>query len=327
MQDKQLSYWCCSPGRFIGIVVVFMAYRILIIGGTGLIGQHLTHWLVKLHQNPTILSRRDEKDLNLPASVRAVKGDPTQKGDWQELVPLHNVIINLAGENIFGRWTKKKKEKILKSRIDSTRNIVEALEHGQKGLLFNASGVSYYGDQGDEKLDENSFPGSGFLPEVSQDWEREAIKAKEKGVRVVLGRLGLVLSNEGGALETMVKQFKWLAGGRTGSGRQWISWIHMLDLMRAIMHIIKNKTITGPVNLVSPNPVRNKDFAKSMGEVLKKPAKLITPKFVLRLALGELSWVALQSQYAVPMKLNSAMFSWKFSVLLDALQDLLGKPK
>ena len=216
-------------------------------------------------------------------------------------VPEHDWIINLAGASIFSRWTEARKKEIMESRERTTRNLVAALAAGDRRQLFcSTSAVGYYGPRGEEELTEDSPPDAGFLGELAQTWEAEALKAQDLGVRVVVTRFGVVLGRDGGALSQMAPLFKKFLGGPIGSGVQWFSWIHQADHARAFRFIQENPQISGPVNLTAPYPVRNRDLARALGRVLHRPSFMPTPEFMLRLALGEFADTLLTGQKVLP---------------------------
>jgi len=245
-------------------------------------------------------------------------------GAWQNEIQTQNAVINLAGSSIFTRWTKKAKQLIYDSRILTTRNVVEAIPAGKETLLCSTSAVGYYGFRHDEELTEADRPGSDFLARVCIDWENEAAKAADKGARVVITRFGIVLGKTGGALGQMIPLFKMFVGGPQGSGRQWFSWIHMQDLVNAFVFVLDNNSISGPVNVCAPNPVRNRDLAKSLGQVMFRPSFLKTPSFMLRLVLGEFGSMILKGQRVIPTRLLEHGFRFRYPEIVGALREVLG---
>ena len=240
-------------------------------------------------------------------------------------VPEHDWIINLAGASIFTRWSEAHKQEIFTSRVSTTRNLVAALAAGDRRQLFcSTSAVGYYGPRGEEELTEDSPPDAGFLGELARNWEAEALKAQDLGVRVVVTRFGVILGRDGGALSQMAPLFKKFLGGPIGSGAQWFSWIHQADLARAFRFIQENPPISGPVNLTAPKPVRNRDLARALGQALHRPSFMPTPEFMLRLALGEFADTLLTGQKVVPQRLLDAGFTFRFPNIDAALADLLG---
>ena len=240
-------------------------------------------------------------------------------------VPEHDWIINLAGASIFSRWTEARKKEIMESRERTTRNLVAALALGDRRQLFcSTSAVGYYGPRGEEELTEDSPPAAGFLGELTRNWEAEALKAQDLGVRVVVTRFGIVLGRDGGALSQMVPLFKKFLGGPIGSGVQWFSWIHQADHARAFRFIQANPGISGPVNLTAPYPVRNRDLTRALGRVLHRPTLISAPEFMVRLALGEFADTLLTGQQVLPKRLVDAGFKFKFPTIEAALENLLG---
>jgi uncharacterized protein len=238
-----------------------------------------------------------------------------------------DVVIHLSGESVAGRWNAEKKSRIRESRVVSTKNLAQALagtEHKPQ-VFICASAIGVYGSRGDEVLAEDSPSGSGFLAEVSREWESATAPAGNAGIRVVNLRIGIVLAHNGGALKAMLLPFRLGLGGRIGSGRQLWSWIHMDDLVAAVWHIVQTKTARGPVNLTAPNPLTNAEFTEALARVLHRPAIFPVPRFAARLALGEFADEGLlASARVVPRKLLESGFEFKYPGLSDALRALLG---
>jgi uncharacterized protein (TIGR01777 family) len=274
----------------------------------------------------TILTRSDKRPEKGAAGISYLQGDPTQKGAWQEAIKNHDAIINLAGASIFSKWTNEHKKAIRASRVSTTQNIVEAIPfHPEKKItLFSTSAVGYYGFCGDEELTEESPPGNDFLARIAAEWEREALRAGEKGARVVITRFGIVLGEKGGALSEMIPLFKKYIGGPIGSGKQWFSWIHIKDLAEAFMFLLKHPEISGPINVCSPNPVRNKDLARALGKALHKPSFMPAPGFVIKLVLGEFGSIILEGQKVIPGKLLVSGFAFQYPDIEKALQSIVG---
>ncbi len=301
--------------------------RIFVTGGSGFVGTALCRSLLSQGNEVTALSRNQMGAAALPPGVDVCIGNPTAPGPWQEVAATFDAFINLAGANIFGRWSKGYKALINSSRVDTTRLLVEAIGQRQSpepAVLVSASGVGYYGFCGDEELTEPSPPGDDFLAEVCRQWEAEAQKAKDHGARVVLARFGVVLGKGGGALAQMVPVFRLGLGGPLGSGRQWFSWIHRADLVAAISFLLHSEGLSGPVNCVTPQPVRNRDLAKELGRVLKRPAFMPAPGFAIKAVMGELGSVLLEGQRVLPAALMGAGFHFSFPTLAQALTDLFG---
>jgi uncharacterized protein (TIGR01777 family) len=301
--------------------------KILITGGTGFVGTHLSSRLLQEGHGVTILTRSGRGSEKGPAGISYVQGDPTQKGPWQEAIQNHEVIINLAGASIFRRWSDKQKRVIRESRINTTSNIVAAMpSHPEKKTtLFSTSAVGYYGFCGDEERVEDSPPGNDFLARLALAWEGEALKAKEKGARVVLTRFGIVLGEKGGALSQMIPAFKKYMGGPIGSGKQWFSWIHIQDLAEAFVFLMKSPRISGAVNLCSPNPVRNRDLAKALGRILHRPSFIPAPGFILKWVLGEFGSVILEGQRVIPRRLLDSGFVFRYPDIDEALKAIVAE--
>jgi|UniRef100_A0A7V6DP08 uncharacterized protein (TIGR01777 family) len=300
--------------------------RVFLTGGTGFVGAFLSQELILKGHDLTILTRREQPPASLQNGARFVTGDPKQEGPWMAEVPQHDWIINLAGASIFTKWTNEAKKMLHDSRILTTRNLVTALAAGDRRQLFcSTSAPGYYGPRGEEELTEASAPGQDFLARLAQEWEAEAMKAQGLGIRTVITRFGIVLGRGGGMLEQLTPLFKRFVGGPVGSGEQWLSWIHQMDLARAFLFLPEHPDLTGPVNFTSPNPVRNKDFAKALGRALARPAFLPAPAFVVRLILGELADAVLSGQKVLPQKLTTAGFEFLYPTIDQALQNLVGE--
>ncbi len=298
--------------------------KVFVTGGTGFVGTNLVRRLAAGGHDLVVLSR-SRSGLADGGRVCFVKGDPQQPGAWGDEAAGADAVINLAGASIFQRWTKSAKKQIMESRILTTRNVVEAMGRGSSSgrVLLSTSAVGYYGFRGDEKIDEESTPGSDFLAEVTRKWEDEAVRAESSGVRVVLMRFGVVFGPDGGALGQMLPLFRKGLGGRLGSGRQWFSWIHHHDLERAMEYLLEQPEAAGPFNLTAPNPVTNADFTKALGRALKRPAFLPAPGFMIKLALGEFGSVLLEGQKVTPHRLNRLGFEFDFPTIEKALSDLV----
>jgi uncharacterized protein len=255
-----------------------------------------------------------------------VEGDPTEPGSWQEKVPGHEILINLAGASIFRRWSDAEKRLIHDSRIQTTTHLVQALgpRKGAKTTLLSTSAVGYYGFHGDEMLNEDTPAGTDFLATVAREWEAAAMSAKEMGVRVVLCRFGIVLGSGGGALGEMVPLFKKGLGSPLGSGDQWFSWIHRMDLVRIFLFLLEREDLSGPFNCTAPEPVRNKELTKALAKVLEKPTFMPSvPGFIIRMVKGEFGNVLLKGQRVMPEKLLKAGFQFHYPNISNALRDLL----
>jgi uncharacterized protein len=271
-----------------------------------------------------------------PHVMRLVRGvaKNAEQISWNPLAPVpaanvsgFDAVIHLAGETVVGRWTEAKRKAIRESRIEGTRNLATALAKtdAKPGVLVCASAVGFYGDREEEVLREESPVGQGFLPAVCRDWEQASRIAANAGIRTVNIRIGMVLSSKGGALAKMLTPFKLGLGGRLGSGKQWMSWIHVEDIVGAIHHIMRTESLSGPVNLVAPGPVRNAEFTRLLASVLGRPALFPVPAFAARLAFGDMAdELLLASQHVEPAKLAAGGYSFRFRELRAALDDLLG---
>lgn len=301
--------------------------KILITGGTGFVGSQLTSRLIQDGNEVTILTRSLKGVKRASPGISYLEGDPTQKGPWQEAIKDHDAVINLAGASIFSRWTDEHKKAIRESRVHTTRNIVKGipLQPQKQITLISTSAVGYYGFHGDEELTEESPPGNDFLARIAVEWESEALKAREKGARVVMTRFGIVLGEKGGALSQMIPLFKKYIGGPIGSGKQWFSWIHIKDLVEAFVFLLRHPDISGPVDVCSPNPVRNKDLARALGKALHKPSFIPAPSFMVKWVLGEFGSVILEGQRVIPRKLLENGFVFQYPDMETALQSIVGR--
>lgn len=300
--------------------------RVFMTGGTGFVGTTLSRNLVARGLEVGILSRSISRDRTLEQGVAFIQGNPTTEGPWQDQAAGYDIFINLAGASIFRRWTKEAKILMRESRLQTTRNLITAIE-GRKGLdsvLLSTSAVGYYGFHGDEFLDEGSPPGNDYLATMALDWEKEAIRAEEFGVRVLTCRFGIVLGRNGGALAQMVPLFRKGLGSTLGSGKQWFSWIHEQDLVHIFLFLLEHESLSGPINFTAPEPVTNREFTKALGRALGKPTFLpAVPGFVIRMMKGEFGTVLLKGQRVVPKKLIDAGFSFQFPAVEEALTHLV----
>ena len=301
--------------------------KIFMTGGTGFVGTSLTRGLAEKGHEVTVMTRATGAGQPLPGGISYLEGDPSMTGVWQDAVAGNDIIINLAGASIFKRWTKSYKEKIRLSRILTTRNLVEALKarRGRETLFISTSAVGYYGFREDEELDEGSPPGEDFLARVSQEWEKSALEAEASGVRVVILRFGIVLGKYGGALKQMLPLFKAYLGSPLGSGKQWFSWIHEKDLINIYLYLMEQDGLSGPINCTAPNPIRNREMTKALGEVLGKPTFMPpVPGFIIRMVIGEFGSTLLRGQKALPKRLLKRGFQFQFPEIREALMALLG---
>lgn len=300
--------------------------RIFVTGGTGFVGTYLTRFLARRGHEITILSRSGPRGTTGPG-VGFARGDSISPGPWQEEVAKHDAVINLAGASIFTPWTAKARKVILDSRVLTTRHIVDGLSAGtQDGkVLISTSAVGYYGGRLDDVMvDETSPPGTDFLAEVGVKWEAEALRARDFGVRVVICRFGIVMGRGGGSLEKMVPAFKRYMGSALGSGKQWFPWIHEEDLAAIMAFVLENPGLSGPVNCVAPNPVRNREMTEILAKVLHRPLIMPSvPGFVLKAAMGEFGDVLLKGQRVIPRNLQEAGFQFKYPTFREAMDNLL----
>jgi hypothetical protein len=299
--------------------------RIVITGGTGLIGGRLARELAAAGHDVVVLTR-DPVRAAPPPGVRAAGWDAETAEGWGPLADGALGIVHLAGEPIEGRWTAAKKRRIRDSRVGSSRAVLAAIEAARTkpAWLLQASGAGYYGPRGDEPLTEEAGPGDDFLARVSIEWEAATAPAEALGVRRALLRTGLVLAAEEGLLARMVTPFRLGLGGPLGSGRQVMPWIHLADEVAAIRFLARTDAARGPFNLAAPGAVTNAEFTRTLARVLRRPAVFRVPKFALRLALGEMAELALTGQRAVPRALEALGFRFRFPQLEAALRDLLG---
>ena len=296
--------------------------KIFITGGSGFVGTNLSVDLLEKGHSIIAVGTSSTHKVIRHDNFHYISADTTITGDWQDAVKDADAVINLAGKNIFKRWTDTYKDQIYTSRILTTRNLVQAMAGRKDSILCSTSAVGYYGDRTDEVLKEDAPPGNDFAAKVCRDWEKEAFRAESKGVRVAAMRFGVVLGKDGGALAKMVPAFKFFAGGPLGSGLQWFPWIHMDDLIAAIMFILENSNLKGPLNFCSPNPVRHREFANALGQVLKRPSVLRAPSFMIRMIMGEMGKSLMSSQRAIPHKLLKQGFKFKYSDIRNALYNL-----
>jgi uncharacterized protein len=296
--------------------------KILVTGSSGLIGSALIPYL----------SARDHAVVRLVRSQTqqggdAIRWDPVAGTLDQAAIEGLDAVVHLAGEDISsGTWTAAKKARIRQSRVEGTRLLAQALGSLDRPprVLACASAIGYYGDRGDEILTEESEPGTGFLASVCRDWEGAAMPAAEAGIRVVHLRIGVVLSAEGGALARMLGPFRMGMGGPLGSGRQYVSWVAVDDALEAIGHVLSAQTLRGAVNVASPRPVTQSEFARTLGRVLGRPTVLGMPAFAVRLMFGEMAnELLLSSQRLDPARLLSSGFEFRFPELEAALRHLL----
>ena len=299
--------------------------RILVTGATGLIGRSLCRSLADDRHNIITLSRLAGKSGQ---GFETHQWDPQTGPPPEAALKGVDAVINLAGEPLDAkRWSDEQKRVIRDSRVVTTRNLVAGLRPmaARPSVLVSASAVGYYGDRGDEQLEETSPPGRGFMCDVCREWEQEAERAKESGIRVVQARTGVVLSREGGALPKMLTPFKLGLGGRLGDGKQWFPWIHIDDIVGIFRHAIFTSSLAGPVNGAAPEAVTNSEFTRELARAVHRPAFMPVPATALRVLMGEMSDVLLAGQRTVPAAALSSGYEFRHPLLARTLADLLHK--
>jgi uncharacterized protein len=300
--------------------------RVLVSGVSGPIGTAL---LPALESSGAAITRlvRSGSISNRTNSLEIIPWNPAAPIDPQS-VSGFDAVIHLAGESIVGRWTAEKKSRIRDSRVVGTRNLAQALARAsaKPQVFICGSAIGFYGDRDDEVLNEQSAPGTGFLPDVCREWEAATQPAADAGIRTVQARTGVVLSPKGGALGKMLMPFKLGVGGRVGSGRQWVSWIDVQDWVGALHHILKTDLLQGPINMVAPKPVTNAEFTKVLASVLHRPAIFPIPEFAVKLAFGEMGeTVLLGSQRVEPAQLVTSGYPFRFATLRASLENTLDR--
>lgn len=307
--------------------------RIFITGGTGLIGRRLVLDRLERGDRLVVLSRDAQRAERLFAAranpnIEIAAGDPSCPGPWQAAVDGCDAVIHLAGASIADRrWTAAYRRAIVESRIDSTHQVVEAINTAARrpSVLVNASAIGFYGETGGDPVDEQNGKGDDFLADLSASWEEQALRAGAGGAtRVVLLRTGLVLDTRGGLLARLVQPFRWFVGGPIGRGRQYMSWIHRADVIGLVDHALRTPEVRGPLNIVSPTPVTNHAFSRALGAALGRPSWLPVPPLALRIALGPFAHYALMSQRVLPARAERTGYIFRFPRLDAALENLLG---
>lgn len=305
--------------------------RVIITGGTGLIGKELVKELSANGHRVIVLSRSPESK-QVAGDAKLVGWDSESAEGWRKWVEESEAIVNLAGENIAGnglvpdRWTPGKKSRILNSRLKAGEAVNEAIESAddKPRVLIQASAIGYYGT-GKDEVTESDPPGGDFLGETARKWEGVTRPVEKMGVRRAVIRTGIVLSSKGGVLPRLQLPYKLFLGGPLGTGRQWYSWIHVVDEVRAIRFLLENEKAEGPFNLTAPDPKRNDQFGKELGKVMGRPSYLKVPGFLFRLLLGEAAKLVLEGQKVRPARLEELGFEFDYPVLDEALEDLLGQ--
>ena len=296
--------------------------RLVITGASGFIGSALCDKLLAQGHALTLFTRGSPRDANT-GTKRWLHWTPGALREWDIALDGADGVINLAGEPIAEKkWTPTQRRRIEKSRIDATYSLVQACAKAKQRpqFLINGSAVGYYGPHADEMITEEIAPGNDFLSALCRDWEEEAKKAEELGMRVVRLRIGIVLGHGGGALGKMALPFKYFAGGALGSGQQWMSWIHLEDLVGLILQAIDDPRTAGPVNATAPNPVRNKEFCQTLAKVMHRPCWATVPGFALRMALGDMAEMLLTGQRVIPAVAEKSGYRFRYPTLEPALQ-------
>jgi uncharacterized protein (TIGR01777 family) len=300
--------------------------RALVTGATGFVGRRLLAML----DDPIVLSRDAERaKKSLGGTVRTMAWDPNKEPAPVAALEQVDTIFHLAGDPVAdGRWNDEKRRRIRESRTIGTANLVRGIAASgvKPTTLVSASAIGYYGSRGDEILDESATVGDDFLAKVCVEWEQEAVHAESLGVRTSMARIGIVLG-QGGALQKMLLPFKLGLGGRLGAGRQWMSWVHVDDVVGMLLHAAGDSMMRGPFNTVGPKPVTNRDFTKALGRAVHRPTIFPVPPFMLKLAIGDFAEVLLASQRCMPKRMQAAGYRFKYSTVDDALVASVGGSK
>lgn len=307
--------------------------RVIVTGGSGLIGRPLVQNLAADGYEVYVLTRSPGRERDLPENVCPAGWDARSADGWAELANGATAIVNLASENLAGehflpdRWTANKRQRIRQSRMEAGNAVVDAVRrvNHKPQVVIQASAVGYYGTHENLKITEDHSLGNDFLASVAHDWEASTAPVEEHGVRRMIIRMGMVLSTEGGSLPRLLLPYRLFVGGPYGSGKQWWSWVHLQDVVRAIRFLIDHPSAHGPFNLVAPEPVQNRTFGRTLGKVLGRPHYIPVPGFALRAALGEVADVVLKGQRVVPQRLQEFGFEFEFPSLEEALHDILKK--
>lgn len=305
--------------------------NIFLTGGTGFIGGHLSQLFLEQGDSVTIATRNPEKREEQARETGRTDSTRVQfvplDSDLSHHMQDCDVVVNLAGENLFGkRWTSNVKKGLYNSRIHTTRSLVEAMKRLDKkpDVFLSASAVGYYGDCGSEKITEKRGPGSDFLARMCHDWEQESLEAENLGIRVVNPRLGVTLGKEGGALATLLPVFKAFIGGSVGAGTQYFPWIHIDDVCESMVFAVRDESLTGPFNATAPKPVTMNEFAKALGDVISRPSLFRVPEFALNMVLGkDAASMITNSHRAIPAKLRDKGFGFRYEDIGQALSQIL----
>jgi uncharacterized protein len=302
--------------------------KVAITGATGFVGSRLVERLQALGHQPIVLTRQPERAKQKFAStVEIINYDPTQSGDWQATIASCDAVVNLAGEPIADqRWTAEYKQKLMDSRVKTTEHLVAAISqaHPKPQVLVNASAVGFYGTSETASFDETSAVGNDYLAEICRNWETAASKVQDSGTRLVILRFGIVLGM-GGALGKMLTPFRMFAGGPIGSGNQWMSWIHVDDVVELIITAITNPQMQGVYNATAPNPVRMNELCQVLGKVMQRPSWLPVPAFALEALLGDGALVVLEGQQVLPKQTLASGFNYTYPTVEPALQQILSR--
>jgi hypothetical protein len=305
--------------------------RVMITGGTGLIGRALIEALHEYDHQIVILSRNPKKYDDFPYEVEFLQWDAKTTQGWGDQINHVDAVVNLAGENLAGKgffpsqWSPKRKQRILNSRLQAGQALNAAINAAKRKpkVLIQASAIGYYGPRGDDIITEESDPGDDFLAQTCVQWEEVTRPVEAMGVRRAVIRTGIVLSTEEGALPRLLLPHRLFVGGPFGNGEQWYSWIHLADEAAAIRFLIENEQAAGPFNLTGPHPLKNKVFSKTLGKVIGRPSWLPIPGFVMRILFGEVATVVLDGQRVLPKNLQALGFEFQYPTAEAALRDLL----
>lgn len=301
--------------------------KIIITGGTGFVGKHVTEALISRSDTVYILTRSPDKHQNTE-KVKYIGWLKPEFSPEKEL-PEVDAIINLAGDSLFGYWSKSKKEEIYNSRMDATQAILDLIQKlpRKPEVLINASAVGYFGTSETKTFTEESTEkGDDFLAEVTTSWEALALQAKDAGVRTVIARFGVILGREG-ALPLMALPFRFFVGGEIGSGRQWVSWIHINDVVGLCLFALDHKKVTGVLHVTAPEPVQNKVLSQVLADTLKRPNWLPVPAVMLKMILGDMSALVAEGQKVIPEKALSLDYMFQYPTIDKALADIYSKNK
>ncbi len=303
--------------------------KIMIAGGTGFVGRHLSKYLVDQGHSIIVLSRQPKaRDYGAKDQYREVlwNGDGSEQDSWLNHAQDVDAMINLSGAPIADqRWTTRRKQEILHSRVQSTKALIRAISglSTKPKTFITASGIGFYGDTGSKAIDESAPLGTGFLSDLSQQWEHAAQEGEALGMRVVQIRFGMILGNDGGALPKMMLPFQWFVGGPIMPGSQYVSWIHIDDVARLIDWLLTESQVSGPINGVSPTPVTMKEFCATLGRTMNRPSLFPVPGFVLKIALGEMADMLTTGQHVLPQRALENGFTFTYTELPQALEALL----